>query len=284
METQLNRWKLQRLWNTYAQGIDVQDLQEEILFYLEQDQQDEFWLVVEDQNEPLLIGLTDFEYGMHLRGIPKPYKERFLMWMYTYAQKNPQSMIHAICKSGMWDADVLKICHNGSISSILEILLQSAFLHKKYSVLQGHLPKATKRLFHIPRFQKYLYESIWLQNLNCICFLHNQTIPMHLQNRYCLHRTDLPFQVICNYAISCPVKTIWNLFILLNLIPSKPKFLRMDIVFQPKQNGFIWPNVRQNLIILEVKLSITSDGIKIIHKVKSILLVKKNRTNGAFLI
>ena len=116
MDTQLNRWKLQHLWNMYSQGIDVQDLQEEILFYLEQDQQDEFWLVVEDQNEPLLIGLTDFEYGMHLQGIPKPYKERFLLWMYTYAQKNPQSMIHSICKSGMWDTDVLKICHNASIS------------------------------------------------------------------------------------------------------------------------------------------------------------------------
>ena len=114
---QFNRWILEEMWNSYSQGVDTKDLQEEILFYLQEDQQDEFWLVVEDQNEPLLIGWINFIYGMHIQEIPKQYKERFLMWMFTYSLNNPDSLICAFCESGIWDADALQMFYNSHASS-----------------------------------------------------------------------------------------------------------------------------------------------------------------------
>lgn len=105
----LNHWKMQAIWDSFQQNIGIEDLQNELLYYIEQDQEEEFWFVVEDQNEPIVIGWSDFIYGMHLQGIPTEYRERFLIWILNYVKQNPLSKIGDYYRAGLWNADILQI-------------------------------------------------------------------------------------------------------------------------------------------------------------------------------
>ena len=105
----LNHWKIQAIWDSFQKNIGIEDLQNELLYYIEQDQEEEFWFVVEDQNEPIVIGWTDFTYGMHIQGIPSSYRERFLMWIVNYVKQNPLSKIGDYYLAGLWNADILQM-------------------------------------------------------------------------------------------------------------------------------------------------------------------------------
>ena len=41
----LNHWKMQAIWGSFQKNIGIEDLQNELLYYIEQDQEEEFWFV-----------------------------------------------------------------------------------------------------------------------------------------------------------------------------------------------------------------------------------------------
>jgi hypothetical protein len=182
----LNRWKLASIWESYSQGIGIEDLHEELLYSLQQDQKEEFWLVVEDQNEPILIGWINFEYGMHLEGIVIEYRERLLMWVVDYVEKHPQSRIGVFYKSGLWDADILKIASNITGVQVAFFIPQALKILRSEVLCPARVSKNKKPIvphssFSVIYVKKYVITELEFENINAQSSHHVASSDLYLE-------------------------------------------------------------------------------------------------------